>query len=99
MDKLKRYATEHPQITSWIVLAIGMVIILIWSAKEVGFTAPQWTAGYPEVWSRAISPNTMPCRGKPISTSAQPSRLISATTSSIRRHQPARVIRFRRTFR
>ena len=44
MDKLKQYAAEHPQITSWIVLAIGMVIILIWSAKDVGFTARQWVA-------------------------------------------------------
>ncbi len=44
MDKLKRYADEHPQIISWIVLAIGMVSILIWSAKDVGFTAQQWAA-------------------------------------------------------
>ena len=44
MDKLKAFAVNHPQITSWIVLAIGMVIILIWSAKDVGFTAQQWVA-------------------------------------------------------
>ena len=44
MDKLKRYVDEHPQIVSWIVLAIGMVIILIWSAKDVGFTTRQWAA-------------------------------------------------------
>ncbi|NIP22913.1 MAG: hypothetical protein GWO38_03595 [Phycisphaerae bacterium] len=44
MEKLKQYASQHPQITSWIVLAIGMVIILIWSAKDVGFTPSQWTA-------------------------------------------------------
>lgn len=44
MDKLKRFASEHPQITGWVILALGMVIILIWSAKDVGFTARQWTA-------------------------------------------------------
>ena len=44
MDSLKKFAENHPQITSWIVLAIGMVIILIWSARDVGFTGSQWTA-------------------------------------------------------
>ncbi len=44
MDALKKFASDHPQITSWIVLAIGMVIILVWSAKDVGFTSGQWTA-------------------------------------------------------
>ncbi|MCL4300879.1 MAG: hypothetical protein KJ077_34400 [Anaerolineae bacterium] len=44
MDALKKFASDHPQITSWIVLAIGMVIILVWSAREVGFTPGQWTA-------------------------------------------------------
>jgi hypothetical protein len=44
MDAIKKFAGDHPQITSWIVLAIGMVIILFWSARDVGFTAGQWTA-------------------------------------------------------
>ncbi len=44
MDSLKKFAGEHPQITSWIGLAIGMVIILVWSASNVGFTPSQWTA-------------------------------------------------------
>ena len=44
MDGIKKFAGNHPQITSWIILAIGMVIILIWSASDVGFTAGQWTA-------------------------------------------------------
>jgi len=44
MDKLKQYANAHPLLTSWAVLALGMVIILIWSAKDVGFTGQQWTA-------------------------------------------------------
>jgi hypothetical protein len=44
MEAIKKFAVNHPQITSWIVLAIGMVIILVWSAKDVGFTSSQWAA-------------------------------------------------------
>ncbi len=44
MEAIKKFAENHPQITSWIVLAIGMVIILVWSARDVGFTGSQWTA-------------------------------------------------------
>ena len=44
MERIKQFAAEHPQITSWGVLAIGMVIILVWSAKDVGFTPSQWAA-------------------------------------------------------
>ena len=44
MEAIKKFAVSHPQITSWIVLAIGMVIILVWSAKDVGFTTSQWIA-------------------------------------------------------
>ena len=44
MEAVKNFASNHPQITSWIVLAIGMVIILVWSARDVGFTGSQWAA-------------------------------------------------------
>ena len=44
MEAIKKFASDHPQIVSWVVLAIGMVIILIWSARDVGFTSSQWTA-------------------------------------------------------
>ncbi len=44
MNAIKNFANDHPQLTSWIVLAVGMVIILIWSAKDVGFTPMQWLA-------------------------------------------------------
>ncbi len=44
MEAIKKFAKNHPQITSWIVLAIGMVIILVWSAQDVGFTTSQWGA-------------------------------------------------------
>lgn len=44
MDSLKAFAEKRPQITSWIVLAIGMVLILVWSAWDVGFEPQQWAA-------------------------------------------------------
>ena len=44
MEKIKRFVTEHPQWTSWVVLAIGMVAILVWSARDVGLLPGQWTA-------------------------------------------------------
>lgn len=44
MQGIKRFARAHPQLTSWVVLAIGMVIILVWSARDVGFTPGQWVA-------------------------------------------------------
>jgi hypothetical protein len=44
MTTIRDFAKNHPQILAWIVLAIGMVIILVWSAKDVGFTTSQWAA-------------------------------------------------------
>ena len=44
MEKIKRFVNEHPQWTSWIVLAIGMVAILVWSARDVGLLPGQWAA-------------------------------------------------------
>lgn len=44
MDKVKKFVNEHPQWTSWIVLSIGMVAILVWSARDVGLLPGQWAA-------------------------------------------------------
>ena len=44
MEALKRFWIEHPVLSNWLVLAIGMVIILYVSARHVEFTAGQWTA-------------------------------------------------------
>ena len=44
MAAIRSFAGKHPQIVAWIALAIGMVIILVWSAKDVGFTDSQWAA-------------------------------------------------------
>jgi hypothetical protein len=39
---LKSLISQHPQLTAWAVLAVGMVIILVWSARDVGLLAGQW---------------------------------------------------------
>jgi hypothetical protein len=44
MSSLKRFVGQHPRLTAWVVLAVGMVAILIWSARDVGLTAGQWAA-------------------------------------------------------
>ncbi len=44
MEKIKQFSNEHPQIIAWLVLSIGMVMILIYSAQDVGFEARQWIA-------------------------------------------------------
>lgn len=44
MAALKNFAQQHPKIASWIALAIGMVIILLWSAKDVGLLPTQLLA-------------------------------------------------------
>jgi hypothetical protein len=40
----KEWINRHPQLAAWFVLAAGMVAILAWTAKDVGFTAGQWVA-------------------------------------------------------
>ncbi len=44
MAGLKKFVQQHPRITAWIVLAIGMVVILVWSARDVGLLPGQWAA-------------------------------------------------------
>ncbi len=44
MSALKRFVVQHPRLTAWLVLAIGMVIILVWSARDVGLLPGQWAA-------------------------------------------------------
>lgn len=44
MDSLKQFVNNHPQLTSWLILAVGMVAILVWSAWDVGFEPSQWVA-------------------------------------------------------
>ena len=44
MSTLKQFFVEHPRLAAWIVLAVGMVIILAWSARDVGLLPGQWAA-------------------------------------------------------
>ncbi len=44
MSKLSTFVQNHPRLTAWIVLAIGMVAILVWSARDVGLLPAQWAA-------------------------------------------------------
>jgi len=44
MSALKNFASQHPRLAAWIGLAIGMVVILLWSAKDVGLLPTQLAA-------------------------------------------------------
>lgn len=41
---LKQLFSQHPRLMAWLVLAVGMVVILVWSARDVGLLPGQWTA-------------------------------------------------------
>ncbi len=42
LSKLKSWASQHPKLAAWILLAIGMVIVLIIAARDVGLLWNQW---------------------------------------------------------
>ncbi len=44
MNTLRRLWEDHPNLVSWFILSVGMIVILIWSARHVGFTPSQWLA-------------------------------------------------------
>ncbi len=44
MNFLRRFWAEQTTISNWVVLAIGFVIILVYSARDVGFDSGQWAA-------------------------------------------------------
>ena len=44
MSFFKKFVSQHPRLTAWVVLAIGMVAILAWSARDVGLLPGQWVA-------------------------------------------------------
>lgn len=41
---LKEFITRHPRLSAWIVLAIGMVIMLVIAARNVGLLPGQLAA-------------------------------------------------------
>ena len=44
MGSMKSWIKIHPKLAAWLVLAIGMVILVVWSAKDVGLLPGQWLA-------------------------------------------------------
>lgn len=44
MESMKSWIKIHPKLAAWLVLAIGMVILVVWSAKDVGLLTGQWLA-------------------------------------------------------
>jgi hypothetical protein len=40
MSAIREFVTKHPRLTSWFVLALGMVVMLLWAAKDVGLLRP-----------------------------------------------------------
>lgn len=42
MNSIKSWISAHPNLTAWFVLALGMVAILIWEARDVGLEGMQW---------------------------------------------------------
>jgi hypothetical protein len=44
MSRIVEWVKAHPQLSGWIALAIGMVAILAWEARDVGLLAGQWVA-------------------------------------------------------
>lgn len=42
MDSLKQWIKKHPNLTAWFVLALGMVILLLIEARDVGLETAQW---------------------------------------------------------
>ena len=44
MASIKQFIAQHPRLAAWAVLAVGFVAILVWSARDVGFSAGQWVA-------------------------------------------------------
>jgi hypothetical protein len=42
MKTIKNTIKAHPNLTAWLVLALGMVAILVWEAQDIGLEAMQW---------------------------------------------------------
>jgi len=44
MAAIREFVSKHPRLVSWIVLALGMVIMLLWAARDVGLLPGQLIA-------------------------------------------------------
>lgn len=41
---LVKWAADHPRLSAWVVLSVGMVTLLIIEGRDVGLLATQWLA-------------------------------------------------------
>jgi hypothetical protein len=39
---MRSFYDRHPNLTAWALLAVGMVAVLVWSARDVGLVPTQW---------------------------------------------------------
>jgi protein-S-isoprenylcysteine O-methyltransferase Ste14 len=44
MSNMVDLAKSHPKLTAWLVLAVGMVAIISYEARDVGLLWGQWAA-------------------------------------------------------
>jgi hypothetical protein len=44
MVAIREFVSKHPRLVSWFVLALGMVIMLLWAARDVGLLPGQMAA-------------------------------------------------------
>jgi hypothetical protein len=44
MSSLKALVSQHPRLSAWVLLAVGMVLILLWASKDVGLLPNQLLA-------------------------------------------------------
>lgn len=42
METIKTWVQTHPNLSAWFVLATGMVILLVFEARDVGLQGMQW---------------------------------------------------------
>ena len=41
MEQLRNWIKQHPMLTAWVVLSIGMVVILLYTSKDVDLLPSQ----------------------------------------------------------
>lgn len=42
MQSIKSWISQHPNLAAWFALALGMVILLVIEARDVGLEGLQW---------------------------------------------------------
>lgn len=42
MNSMKEWIMRHPNLSAWFVLALGMVLLLVYEARDVGLEGSQW---------------------------------------------------------